>query len=85
VSVSDLIDRGTQLILYHSWTLITWIVVFGSSIVMLLWIVIYSFFTSPDFINEVVVLFGEVTFWATVLATASIALSEQTSLLVVTY
>ena len=60
-----------------SWTVITWAVVLGSSIVMLVWIVIYSLFESFDFIDEVIVLFGGVTFWATVLLSVAIALSES--------
>lgn len=43
---------------------------------MLLWIVIYSFFESSDFNDEVVVLFGEVTFWATVLISVFAALGR---------
>jgi len=41
---------------------------------MLLWIVIYSFFFSSDFIDEVQILFGELTFWTTVLFSAAVAL-----------
>lgn len=41
---------------------------------MLLWIVIYSFFFSSDFIGEVTVLFGELTFWVTVIFAAGVAL-----------
>jgi len=41
---------------------------------MLLWIVIYSFFFSSDFIDEVQILFGELTFWTTVLFSATVAL-----------
>lgn len=52
----------------------TWIVVIGSSLVMVLWIVIYSYFPSSDFVEEVAVLFGEITFWATVLLSVFIAL-----------
>jgi phospholipid-translocating ATPase len=52
----------------------TWIVVIGSSLVMIAWIVIYSFFQSSDFVDEVSVLFGEITFWATVLVSVSVAL-----------
>ncbi|THH16206.1 hypothetical protein EW146_g4397 [Bondarzewia mesenterica] len=59
------------------WTVITWVIVLGSSIVMLIWIVIYSFFESFDFINEVVVLFGGVTFWATVILSVMIALAPR--------
>ncbi|KAH9913379.1 phospholipid-translocating P-type ATPase [Amylocystis lapponica] len=59
------------------WTVLTWIVVVGSSVVMLLWIVIYSFFESTDFVDEVVVLFGEVTFWTTVVFSVVVALAPR--------
>ncbi|KAG1865472.1 hypothetical protein DFJ58DRAFT_911947 [Suillus subalutaceus] len=59
----------------HYWTSITWVVGIGSSLVMLLWIVIYSFlpvntfFSNTDgFIDEVEILFSNVTFWATVVS-----------------
>jgi len=58
----------------YSWTIMAWIVVVGSTLVMLLWILIYSFFMSADFVNEVLILFGGVQFWATVLMTALLAL-----------
>ncbi|KAG6909762.1 hypothetical protein DXG01_015478 [Tephrocybe rancida] len=58
------------------WTVITWVVVFGSTIVMMLWIVVYSFFLTKDFVDEVIILFGGITFWATVLLSASVALGE---------
>lgn len=64
---------------HFSWTVITWVVVFGSTIVMLLWIVIYSFFLTKDFVDEVVILFGGITFWATVLLSASVALGKYQS------
>lgn len=54
----------------------TWIVVVGSTIVMLLWIAVYSFFFSNDFVDEVIILFGTFTFWATVVLSAVIALGE---------
>lgn len=57
-----------------SWTVITWCIVIGSSVIMLVWIAIYSAFESIDFVDEVVVLFGEVTFWASVLISVVIAL-----------
>lgn len=47
---------------------------------MLLWIVIYSFFESFDFAHEVQRLFGEVTFWVTVVLAVAIALREFTKL-----
>jgi len=58
----------------RSWTIMTWIVVVGSTLVMLLWILIYSFFMSADFVDEVLILFGGIQFWATVLITALLAL-----------
>ena len=57
--------------------MITWVVVFGSSIVMLLWIVVFSFFFSADFIDEVKILFGGLTFWATVVLSVVAALGEN--------
>ncbi|KAI0064385.1 phospholipid-translocating P-type ATPase [Artomyces pyxidatus] len=56
------------------WTVITWIVIVGSSLVMVLWIVIYSLFESFDFVDEVQILYGGITFWATVLISVAIAL-----------
>ncbi|KLO12310.1 phospholipid-translocating P-type ATPase [Schizopora paradoxa] len=50
----------------HYWTIITWIVVVGSCLVSLIWIGIYSLFNTPDFNDELVVLYGSVIFWATV-------------------
>ena len=62
---------------FSSWTFLTWLVVVGSSVVMLLWIVIYSFFRSNDFNDEVVILFGNVPFWASVVISIVIALGES--------
>ncbi|KAG6819892.1 hypothetical protein H0H93_007670 [Arthromyces matolae] len=59
------------------WTVITWVLVFGSTIVMLLWIVIYSAFLTNDFVDEVVILFGGITFWATILLSATVALAPR--------
>jgi phospholipid-translocating ATPase len=59
-----------------SWTVITWVIIVGSCLVMMIWIVIYSYFDSPDFVEEVTVLFGGVTFWAAVLLSVAISLSE---------
>jgi phospholipid-translocating ATPase len=56
--------------------MITWIVVIGSILVMLLWIAIYSFFTSPQFNREVVILFSTIDFWATVFLAVALALGE---------
>ncbi|KAF9524901.1 phospholipid-transporting ATPase 1 [Crepidotus variabilis] len=61
----------------HYWTVMTWIVVIGSTVVMMIWIVIYSFFPSVDFIDEVMILFGTVTFWSTVGVTVCICLAPR--------
>jgi hypothetical protein len=76
---SELSDLGYHIPMtysFPSWTVLTWIVVIGSSVVMLLWIVIYSFFESSDFNDEVVILFGNVPFWACVVISVAIALGE---------
>jgi len=52
----------------------TWVVVVGSSLVMMLWIVVFSFFPSNDFVGEVTILFGTIYFWASVLLAATICL-----------
>ncbi|KAH9837972.1 phospholipid-translocating P-type ATPase [Rhodofomes roseus] len=59
------------------WTIITWLVVIGSSVVMILWIVIYSFFPTSNFNDEVVILFSEVIFWAVVIISVVIALTPR--------
>ncbi|KAI5117600.1 hypothetical protein M0805_006713 [Coniferiporia weirii] len=61
----------------HYWTVITWIVVIGSSLIMIIWIPIYSLFNTVDFNDEVVVLYGEITFWATVILATSVALGPH--------
>ena len=66
--------------LFSSWTFLTWLVVVGSSVVMLLWIVFYSFFRSSDFNDEVVILFGNVPFWASVLISIVVALGKSHSI-----
>ena len=61
--------------MHRSWTVITWVIVPGSSAVMFLWIVIYSFFPSSDFVNEVIDLCGQSIFWFSVIIAVVIALS----------
>ena len=51
-----------------------WVVNIGSTLVLLLWIIIYSFFDSPDFYHEVEILFGAGIFWFAVLMSVFIAL-----------
>ncbi|KZT06691.1 phospholipid-translocating P-type ATPase [Laetiporus sulphureus 93-53] len=59
------------------WTVITWVIVIGSCVVMVLWVTVYSFFETFDFSDEVIVLFGEVSFWATVLVAVVVALAPR--------
>ncbi|KAJ3555310.1 hypothetical protein NM688_g2646 [Phlebia brevispora] len=56
------------------WTVITFVIVIGSSVVMFAWITIYSFFESSDFVDEVIVLCGNGTFWFSVIISVVIAL-----------
>jgi phospholipid-translocating ATPase len=78
-----LVASGTHLTFSGSWTLITWVIIPGSSLVMLLWIVLYSFFKSFDFVHEAQRLLGGVTFWVTVILSVAIALRELTMLHIV--
>ncbi len=55
----------------------TWAVVVGSTVLMLLWIVVYSFFPNTNFVDEVSILFGTVSFWATVTVTICICLGKD--------
>jgi phospholipid-translocating ATPase len=57
----------------------TWTVVVGSTVLMLLWVVAYSFIPvssilPSNFVDEVLILFGTVSFWATVIVTVCICL-----------
>ncbi|PPQ70040.1 hypothetical protein CVT25_006368 [Psilocybe cyanescens] len=61
----------------HYWTVVTWLVVVGSTLVMLLWIVIYSFFESIDFINEATILFSTIYFWTAVFLAATVSLAPR--------
>jgi phospholipid-translocating ATPase len=62
----------------RSWTIITWAIIPGSSLVMLVWIVLYSFFDSFEFLHEAQRLYGSIAFWATVVLTVAIALRKFT-------
>ncbi|KAJ7182905.1 phospholipid-transporting ATPase 1 [Mycena crocata] len=78
VAVAAILTANTYVGLNtHYWTVLTWVVVFGSTIVMMLWILIFSFFVSVDFIDEATVLFGELTFWTTVVVASLIALAPR--------
>ncbi|KDQ08052.1 hypothetical protein BOTBODRAFT_586296 [Botryobasidium botryosum FD-172 SS1] len=59
------------------WTFITWIVIVGSTLLMLLWIAIYSAFPSVDFHNEVIILFSTVDFWAAVALSVILAIGPR--------
>ena len=71
-----LVVSHARLTLSSSWTIITWVIIPGSSLVMLLWIVVYSFFESFDFADEAQRLLGAANFWATVVLSVAIALRE---------
>ena len=58
----------------HYWTVITWVIIVGSNVVMLLWILVYSFFPTHDFYYEVEILYSSIVFWATVLLCVATAL-----------
>ncbi|KAG8948486.1 hypothetical protein FRC04_009694 [Tulasnella sp. 424] len=59
------------------WTWIMWFVTIGSSLFMILWIMIYSAFESIDFNNEFILLFSTVDFLATLVLTVMIALAPR--------
>ncbi|KAF5313608.1 hypothetical protein D9611_010219 [Ephemerocybe angulata] len=59
------------------WTVMTWIVVIGSTVVMWVWVIVYSLFHSQDFIDEAFILFGTVPFWTTVVLTVTICLTPR--------
>lgn len=44
---------------------------------MVIWVAIYSAFNTNYFNDEVVVLYGEVVFWATVIVTVTLCLGES--------
>jgi len=75
VAVAAIVTANTYVgINTHYWTIIAWVIIPGSSLLMLLWIVVYSFFESFDFIDEVQRLCGGVAFWASVILSVAIAL-----------
>jgi hypothetical protein len=61
----------------RSWTIITWIAVVGSMLVMCIWVTVYSFFHTVAFNDEVIILFGTVGFWTTVVITIVLAIGEH--------
>lgn len=46
-------------------------------LIMCIWVTIYSFFESSDFRDEVIILFGTVGFWTTVVITVILAIGES--------
>lgn len=78
VAVSGIVAANTYVGLgTNYWTVMTWIATVGSSLIMLIWVVIYSFFPSVDFRDEVVILFGSLQFWTTVFLTVFVALGPK--------
>ncbi|KAG8972229.1 hypothetical protein FRB90_010283 [Tulasnella sp. 427] len=59
------------------WTWIMWFVTIGSSLFMIIWIMVYSAFESIDFNNEFILLFSTVDFLATLVLTVVIALAPR--------
>ncbi|CAG7850226.1 Putative phospholipid-transporting ATPase C24B11.12c [Serendipita indica DSM 11827] len=59
------------------WTVITWIAVVGSMLLMCVWVVVYSFFESISFNQEAIVLFSTIGFWATVVFSIILALGPR--------
>ena len=59
-----------------SWTFITWIVIVGSTLLVLLWITVYSYLTTGDFTNEVELLFSTADFWLAVILSVVLAVGK---------
>ena len=58
------------------WTFLSFIVIFGSMLSTIVWISLYSFMPSIQFQEEIVVLFSTVSFWATIVLSIIMAVSE---------
>jgi phospholipid-translocating ATPase len=58
---------------YYSWSIVTWFIVVGSNVVMLLWVAVYSLFTTSTFTSEFVELLGTIDFWASVILSVVLA------------
>ncbi|EJT98292.1 phospholipid-translocating P-type ATPase [Dacryopinax primogenitus] len=56
------------------WTVITWVIIIGSILLVFLWIAIYSAFITYTFYDESAILFPLFNFWATVALVGAIAL-----------
>jgi phospholipid-translocating ATPase len=61
-----------------SWTVITWTIVYGSTLLVMLWIALYSAFLTPNYVNEVVILFGSVQYWAAIVLSVIVAIGMFT-------
>ncbi|KZT25558.1 phospholipid-translocating P-type ATPase [Neolentinus lepideus HHB14362 ss-1] len=78
VSVAAIFAANTYVgISTNYWTAIAWIINIGSSLVMIIWIAVYSVFDSPDFNDEVVVLYSNIIFWASVIVSVVLALAPR--------
>ncbi|KAK2467632.1 hypothetical protein APHAL10511_000487 [Amanita phalloides] len=61
----------------YYWTKMTWYGLIKSSVSIVMWIGIYSFFPSSDMMGEVFILFGNLQFWTTVLLSVTVALTPR--------
>ncbi|KAF8528473.1 phospholipid-transporting ATPase 1 [Hysterangium stoloniferum] len=59
------------------WSTVTWVTVIGSNLVMLIWIGVYSLFTTPTFTDEFILLLGTVNFWGAVLISVALAVGPR--------
>jgi len=53
-----------------------WFVTVGSNLFLVLWIAVYSFLPSIAFNEEIIVLFGTVDFWATIILSVTLAIGK---------
>ena len=67
-----------SIVICYSWTFITWIVIIGSTLLVLIWITVYSYFPSIGFVYEVEVLFSTLDFWLTVFISVTLAIGWLT-------
>ncbi|KAH7104048.1 phospholipid-translocating P-type ATPase [Auriculariales sp. MPI-PUGE-AT-0066] len=59
------------------WTIMTWIINIGSCLLCMTWVVIYSFLSTTQFRDEVIVLFGNLQFWSTFALVISLCLMPR--------
>lgn len=59
------------------WTIITWVTVLGSILLIYLWIPIYSYLAGLPYYGEVSIIFSSFSFWAIILITVFIAVGPR--------